>query len=234
MKLSKLASLRRLVTVIDKSSIFLMAREKQDIKRNALVSLFLRVLEYYSGILFLTTNRVGTFDPGFRSRIHMSLFYPKLDQKATIDIWRTNLRRTKKVWGDSIIISDEDQEKILAFAEDHYKENERTRKTWNGRQIRNAFQTAIALAEYEIHKALQRFKMAETPSPTLEVWQFEKVAAASRHFDSYLKTVLNVSAQDRAREHHERNDDFGIHDDSQDSLGKKRGPKSQFNDRFEE
>ncbi|KAI9930638.1 hypothetical protein MW887_011393 [Aspergillus wentii] len=32
-------------------------RDRTDIERNAMVSVFLRILEYYSGILFLTTNR---------------------------------------------------------------------------------------------------------------------------------------------------------------------------------
>src|SRR4051794_28771603 len=30
-------------------------------------------MEYYAGILFLTTNRVGDFDEAFTSRIHVSL-----------------------------------------------------------------------------------------------------------------------------------------------------------------
>lgn len=33
----------------------------------------MRALEYYSGILFLTTNRVGSIDEALRSRIHMSV-----------------------------------------------------------------------------------------------------------------------------------------------------------------
>lgn len=74
------------VLLLDEADVFLMRRNKTDLKRNAIVYVFLRVLEYYSGILFLTTNRVGVFDQAFRSRIHMSFFYPKLDQKATIEI----------------------------------------------------------------------------------------------------------------------------------------------------
>lgn len=35
-------------------------------RTNALVSVFLRVLEYYDGILILTSNRVGTFDEAIR------------------------------------------------------------------------------------------------------------------------------------------------------------------------
>lgn len=59
------------VLLLDEADVFLAKRGKADLKRNALVSVFLRVLEYYAGILFLTTNRVGTFDEAFKSRIHM-------------------------------------------------------------------------------------------------------------------------------------------------------------------
>lgn len=44
---------------------------------------FLRVLEYYSGILFLTTNRVGNLDGAFNSRLHVSLYCPPLGQNQT-------------------------------------------------------------------------------------------------------------------------------------------------------
>lgn len=40
-------------------------------------------LEYYKGVLILTTNRIGTFDEAFKSRIHLSLF---CESKAFHDI----------------------------------------------------------------------------------------------------------------------------------------------------
>jgi len=52
---------------------------------------FLRVLEYYSGILFLTTNRVGTLDEAFKSRIHLSLYYPSLNRDQTLQIFEMNI-----------------------------------------------------------------------------------------------------------------------------------------------
>lgn len=61
------------VLLLDEADVFLAERTKTDIERNALVSLFLRTLEYYDGLLFLTTNRVGTLDEAFRSRIHVTL-----------------------------------------------------------------------------------------------------------------------------------------------------------------
>jgi SpoVK/Ycf46/Vps4 family AAA+-type ATPase len=62
------------VLLLDEAEVFLAKRNLQDLTRNAMVSVFLRVLEFYSGILFLTTNRVGTIDEAFKSRIHISLY----------------------------------------------------------------------------------------------------------------------------------------------------------------
>ncbi len=59
------------VLLLDEADVFLEKRTIQDIHRNALVSVFLRLLEYFQGILFLTTNRVETFDDAFQSRIHI-------------------------------------------------------------------------------------------------------------------------------------------------------------------
>lgn len=46
------------VLLLDEADVFLEKRTIQDIHRNALVSIFLRLLEYFQGIIFLTTNRV--------------------------------------------------------------------------------------------------------------------------------------------------------------------------------
>jgi hypothetical protein len=54
------------VLLIDEAHIFLEKRTLTDVNRNALVSVFLRLSEYYEGILFLTTNRVSTVSPSSR------------------------------------------------------------------------------------------------------------------------------------------------------------------------
>lgn len=46
------------ILLLDEADVFLEKRNMADIHRNALVSIFLRQLEYFQGILFLTTNRV--------------------------------------------------------------------------------------------------------------------------------------------------------------------------------
>ena len=57
------------VLLLDEADVFLEERSMSDLERNSLVSVFLRILEYYDGILILTSNRVGTFDEAFKSRI---------------------------------------------------------------------------------------------------------------------------------------------------------------------
>lgn len=84
-------------------------------------------------------------DEAFKSRIHMSLYYPPLSKKFTLDIFEMNPKRTQERKGDSMRVK---TKAILDFAEDHWSNNE-PRVRWNGRQIRNAFHIATALAENE-------------------------------------------------------------------------------------
>ena len=54
------------VLLIDEADVFLSVRG-QDLARDTLVSIFLRQLEYFRGILILTTNRQAEIDPAFAS-----------------------------------------------------------------------------------------------------------------------------------------------------------------------
>ena len=76
------------VLLLDKADVFLEERSMSDLERNSLVSVFLRILEYYDGILILTSNRVGTFDEAFKSRIQVAFHYPNLDRVARKKIWK--------------------------------------------------------------------------------------------------------------------------------------------------
>ncbi|CAG8525012.1 5706_t:CDS:2 [Funneliformis caledonium] len=78
----EMASVWNAVILIDEADIFLERRSEDDIKRNALVRIFLRLLEYHQGILYLTTSRVNCFDTAFISRISVALKYNELDADA--------------------------------------------------------------------------------------------------------------------------------------------------------
>ncbi|KAM3535204.1 hypothetical protein MY4038_001445 [Beauveria bassiana] len=81
------------VLLLDECDVFLEERTTADLERNRVVSIFLRALEYYEGILFLTTNRIASMDTAFQSRIHLTLEYPNLDTQARRAIWSTFLDR---------------------------------------------------------------------------------------------------------------------------------------------
>lgn len=75
------------VVLIDEADVYLEARSVDDLKRNGVVSIFLRALDYFRGILFLTTNRVGRFDEAFMTRIHVAVGYERLNDAAREQIW---------------------------------------------------------------------------------------------------------------------------------------------------
>ncbi|KDQ08103.1 hypothetical protein BOTBODRAFT_139298 [Botryobasidium botryosum FD-172 SS1] len=117
------------VVLIDEADVFMEARSLDNLHRNALVAVFLRQLEYYQGILFLTTNRVKAFDEAFESRIHVALRYKELDEDARASIWKAFLERAR--------IADQVTKEDLARL---------ASRDINGRQIKNAVRTAQALA----------------------------------------------------------------------------------------
>lgn len=117
------------VLLIDECDVFLENRNQSDLHRNQLVSVFLRLLEYYQGVMFLTTNRLGSFDPAFESRIDLTLHYPALDAASRRHIWRTFL----PAGSDKIDVAEEE---LDSLAEHEF----------NGRQIKNVVKTARLLA----------------------------------------------------------------------------------------
>jgi SpoVK/Ycf46/Vps4 family AAA+-type ATPase len=91
----------------------------------------LRHVEYYRGILFLTTNRVKAFDEAFLSRIHVALHFRDLSQESKIQIWKAFISKIGAGASDSIT-----SEQICLLA----------KRNVNGRQIKNAARTAQSLA----------------------------------------------------------------------------------------
>lgn len=75
------------IILLDEADIFMEKRASNDIQRNAMVSIFLRLLENYQGIMFLTTNRPENLDLAFKSRISISINYKDLDENARYKVW---------------------------------------------------------------------------------------------------------------------------------------------------
>jgi hypothetical protein len=95
-----------------------------------MVCVMLRLLEYYTGVLFLTANRVEALDPAFQSRVQCALRYDALDVPSRRQVWLNLLTaRGYDPASDPSIDID-----ALAAHE------------LNGRQIKNSLQLALALS----------------------------------------------------------------------------------------
>jgi hypothetical protein len=112
-----------------------------------------RLLEYYRGILFLTTNRGDTLDRAFHSRIHLTLRYPDLDGDAKEHIWRHFTTLSGVAHG---------------FSADVYERL--AQLPLNGRQIKNTVKIATLLATRQkvtlgvdhVRTALQAIQATQT------------------------------------------------------------------------
>ncbi|KAI0106666.1 P-loop containing nucleoside triphosphate hydrolase protein [Daldinia grandis] len=143
-KIFTLAASWQAILLIDEADVFLESRGRGNAAstdRNALVSVFLRVLEYYQGIMFLTTNQIAQFDVAIPSRIHVSIQYESLKPAQMEQIFRGFLQPLE----DKNLIEDYDE--ILEWLkEDVYDIG------FDGRQIRNIVTTALGLARAERKK----------------------------------------------------------------------------------
>lgn len=132
------ATMWKAIVLLDEADVFLETREnagQSDGKRNSLVAVFLKELEYFSGIVFLTTNRLASFDEAMKSRIHLALGYSPPDVRIREQIW-TQVLRSVPAGEMGIEDIDDAVESVL-------------QEVLNGREISNAVNTARTIARSE-------------------------------------------------------------------------------------
>jgi hypothetical protein len=130
----------------------------------------------------------------------MALYYPPLNCSTTEKIWRNLIRRTLESSTLKVECSLDD---LITFARKLFEEQERNSDPthWNGRQIRNAFQSAIALARNETS--------GSDKIVVVEPRHFSTVARVSNEFNTYLwKVKSGRNDADIAKEVQSRHDDF--------------------------
>ncbi|KFA55622.1 hypothetical protein S40293_10012 [Stachybotrys chartarum IBT 40293] len=186
------------VLLLDEADVFLAQRTRDDFVRNGLVAVFLRVLEYYAGILFLTTNRVGDFDEAFSSRIHISLYYPELVEEYALEVFKVNLDLIERRFARKGRPFKTDRMKIGSFCERYWRDHPFDH--WNGRQIRNACLTAVALAEFEAQGETANEILKPKAEVELKVSHFEKVSKAYLEFSEHMRNIYGTHAARRAKE----------------------------------
>ena len=185
------------ILLLDEADIFLERRITRDIDRNAIVSVFLRRLEYFSGLLFLTTNRVGQIDDAILSRVSAVLQYDNLSDETRKKIWKSFFARVGREAGSL----GTGKVEINKYAQQYALNDPDVRNLqWNGREIRNALQMAIMVAR---HRALKEGQ-SEDKTVEVEVEHFESVVTMSAKFKAYLKSITGQGEEGRAKARLER------------------------------
>lgn len=161
----------RAILLMDEADIFLQERDIHNIKRNALVSIFLRELEYFDGILFMTTNRPGDIDEAFQSRIHVSIGLKALDTVERRKVWTVFIKELDN--------SDEEKRELLRHVTEEY-DGDRL----NGRQIRNSVRTALALAQLKGEKLTKD--------------HLDRVVKIGREYSGYMEDLNKMNQEEYA------------------------------------
>ena len=122
------ANMWKAVILLDEADVFMETRSTKNVNRNAMVSIFLRLLERNQSIMFLTTNRADNIDPAFKSRISITIPYKPLDFDARKQVW-INLLKAANLEIESTEVLD-----TVSAIE------------LNGRQIKNTIRMAQSLS----------------------------------------------------------------------------------------
>lgn len=163
------------------------------------------MLEYYNGIIFLTTNRAGVLDEAVKSRVHLNLYYDHLNEEQTVAIFRQHIQRLRDIerqrnpnQNEQIMVL---HKEIIQFAREHFNQRDNINGSgsnfgrWNGRQIRNAFLIASSLAHYDSEDEGGDEETDELEEPgrkkqkQLGRSQFEIVAQTTLMYDHYRASV---------------------------------------------
>lgn len=141
------------ILLLDEADVYVHARG-QDMQQNAVVGVFLRVLEYQSTVLFLTTNRPKDVDDAIASRCLARLSYDLPTPKDQAEIWRVLSRQS------GVELTDRAVEEIV-------RDNGRL----SGRDVKNLLKLAMLFArgdgvaiDAKVIKHVRQFK----PTTTVE------------------------------------------------------------------
>ncbi|KAL4733400.1 P-loop containing nucleoside triphosphate hydrolase protein [Aspergillus similis] len=173
-----LASKWAAVLLFDEADVFLEARgtDKGDLNRNSLVTVFLRILEYYDGILILTTNRIKTFDVAVQSRVHLAIRYNKMSSD--------HLKQLFKQFIDELNDEVENPVDLKKWIDEEFDGEV------DGRQIRNIVSSARSLA-----------KSKDNYAGKLKLSHIKRVLRMTVSFQNHLRDQRIAAERDRVNDY---------------------------------
>lgn len=90
------------VLLLDEADVYVRAR-KDDVSHNAIVAAFLRSMEYFDGLTFMTSNRGGDIDDAIKSRCIATIRYDIPGANEAKRIWRIQSEAQKVPLNDALI-----------------------------------------------------------------------------------------------------------------------------------
>lgn len=184
------------ILLIDEADLFLEQRKEGDLQRNSLSTVFLRTMEYYKGVLFLTTNRPGHIDDSFISRITCPIAYPTLSPETKGKIVQKFVDKFEET--GNIVIEPAASRYLTMNC-----------RELNGRQLRNVLQNAVASAEIKLRgdrrfaAGLGRDKTANLELVTVNLRHVKAAVERQSGFQEYLKKLRGRDEDTRARNKHD-------------------------------
>lgn len=76
------------ILLLDEADVYIRRRDN-DLQHNAIVAEFLRTLEYFDGLLFMTTNRVDDVDDAILSRCIAVIRYETPSREDAVKLWKS-------------------------------------------------------------------------------------------------------------------------------------------------
>jgi SpoVK/Ycf46/Vps4 family AAA+-type ATPase len=142
----------RAVLVMENADVILEQRMTGSMVHNSVVMTFQRALENYTGVIILTTTRVGALDESIEARIQVAIEYRDLIRKGRRRIWKDIIEEASK----SHRVNTRDLMNHLPDLVD---------KPMNGKEILSAFKIAMQSVEdgdkLEWDHLAKSFRLAE-------------------------------------------------------------------------
>lgn len=90
------------VLLLDEADVFVLERG-DNIVQNAIVAEFLRTLEYFTGLMFMTTNRANNIDDAILSRAAAIIDYALPDRDGIREVWKVQARNQSTTLPDDLL-----------------------------------------------------------------------------------------------------------------------------------
>jgi AAA+ superfamily predicted ATPase len=90
------------ILLLDEADVYIRCRDN-DLEHNAIVAEFLRTLEYFNGLLFMTTNRIDDVDDAILSRCIATIQYEVPPREDAILLWKSLALQFNAELSDALI-----------------------------------------------------------------------------------------------------------------------------------